>query len=407
MNDALERLLSRTVGSRWSGSGATAALAALGGLGVGAALTYWLDPQRGNRRRALARDKAAHALRMQQRMLERGARDLAHRARGVGPRLSHLRSDDPSDEVLLARVRSELGRHTSHAHAITVAAEDGEITLEGPILADELEDVLRAVRRVRGVRRVHDELDVHPEPGDVPGLQGQGSVPRPVWRRAEWPPALRLVSMGAGLAGVGYGLARGGLVGAAFGVAGTLAALRGIANAPVLELVGVTREAHAVLVQKSITVHRPIDEVFAFWSSLDNLPRFMEHVLEVERGEDGSRSRWRLRGPAGTTWTWEAETTELEPNERIAWRTVDGSELEHEGSVRFEAVSSEETRVHVRLRYEPPAGALGHAIAALLGRDPKRALERDLLRMQSLLEQGVAQEQEPVASAPATQASVH
>lgn len=404
MNDALERLLSRYVHPRRRGLDFSAALAAVGGLGAGAALAYWLDPQRGNRRRALTRDKAAHALRVQQRMLERGARDLAHRARGLGPRLSHLRSDHPSDEVLIARVRSALGRHTSHAHAIRVAADEGEVILEGPVLADEVDGVLRAVRRVRGVRQVHDALEIHTDSIGVPGLQGEGSVSRPLRQREQWPPALRLVSTGSGLAAIGYGIARGGLFGTAVGVAGTLAALRGLANAPVPTLLGVAREPHRVLIQRTITVHRPIDDVFAFWSNLENLSQFMDHVLDVKPGDGDGRTRWRVRGPMGTTWTWEAETTELEPNERIAWQTTGHTEVEHHGSVRFERVSDDETRIHVRMSYQPPAGALGHAVASLLGRDPKRAMDRNLQLMQSLLEHHGAQE--PFAT-PTTQASIH
>ena len=55
---------------------------------------------------------------------------------------------------------------------------------------------------------------------------------------------------------------------------------------------------------------------------------------------------------------------------------------------RFAALPDGSTRVDLQLSYEPPAVAIGHAVATLFGRDPKHALEADLVRFQSLLEQG-------------------
>ena len=46
------------------------------------------------------------------------------------------------------------------------------------------------------------------------------------------------------------------------------------------------------------------------------------------------------------------------------------------------------TRVRVHLSYVPPGGAIGHAIAALLGADPKSEMDADLLRMKTMIETG-------------------
>jgi uncharacterized membrane protein len=40
------------------------------------------------------------------------------------------------------------------------------------------------------------------------------------------------------------------------------------------------------------------------------------------------------------------------------------------------------------MSYNPPAGALGHAVATLFGSDPKSAMNEDLVRLKSLLETG-------------------
>jgi uncharacterized membrane protein len=64
-----------------------------------------------------------------------------------------------------------------------------------------------------------------------------------------------------------------------------------------------------------------------------------------------------------------------------------GSALKHEGCVRFEP-NRGGTRVSVLLRYVPPGGAFGHAVASLFGADPKSEMDADLLRMKSTIETG-------------------
>ena len=86
---------------------------------------------------------------------------------------------------------------------------------------------------------------------------------------------------------------------------------------------------------------------------------------------------------------WDAEVTRTDPGRLISWKTVDNSTVESSGTVRF-VPDGDGTRVDVRLTYNPPFGALGHVVAALLGGDPKRQLDDDLLRLKSLLERGKA-----------------
>jgi osmotically-inducible protein OsmY len=63
-----------------------------------------------------------------------------------------------TDEKLAARVRARLGRFTSHAHAVKVSAQDGCVTLSGPVLQSELDNVLWAVKKVPGLRDLRCEL---------------------------------------------------------------------------------------------------------------------------------------------------------------------------------------------------------------------------------------------------------
>jgi len=114
----------------------------------------------------------------------------------------------------------------------------------------------------------------------------------------------------------------------------------------------------------------------------------MEHVREVRVTGDG-RWHWRVSGPSGIEVEWDAEVTRADPGRLIAWKTVENASVESSGTVRF-VPERNGTRVDVSLTYNPPLGALGHAVAALLGGDPKKQLDDDLLRLKSLLEQGKA-----------------
>ena len=71
----------------------------------------------------------------------------------------------------------------------------------------------------------------------------------------------------------------------------------------------------------------------------------------------------------------------------IAWATLPGQLIEHAGIVRFEPVI-EGTRLSIRMSYRPPGGLVGHAIAQVLGWDPKARIDDDMVRMKALLEQG-------------------
>src|SRR2546423_7524759 len=110
-------------------------LTLIGGIGLGAGLMYVLDPDRGRRRRALVRDKVARVINKTRDATGKTLRDTRHRARGlVAGARSLLKREQVSDEVLIERVRSKMGRVVSHPHSIGVTADRGRVTLRGPIL---------------------------------------------------------------------------------------------------------------------------------------------------------------------------------------------------------------------------------------------------------------------------------
>jgi uncharacterized membrane protein/osmotically-inducible protein OsmY len=363
----------------------------ISGVALGAALMFLLDPSRGRRRRARLRDQMAHAVRVARDSAGKTSRDAAQRMRGLAARAHGLLRQKPvDDDVLVERVRAKLGRHVSHPHAVEVSASDGVVTLRGPILQHEQKPLLHAIERVPGVREVIDALEPHKQPGNIPSLQG-GRRPagsRPDVLQRCWSPATRLVAGSGGALLAAYGLTRRDVPGWLAGIAGLALVARAATNLDARRLTGVGAGRRAVDIQKTITIKAPVEKVFSFWTNYENFPRFMSHVRSVRPSSREGQSHWTVTGPAGLPVEFDAEVTALVPHETFGWRTLEGSPVAHAGLVRFERVGENQTRVHIRLSYNPPGGWIGHEIASIFGVDPKHSLDSDLVRMKTLIETG-------------------
>jgi uncharacterized membrane protein len=154
---------------------------------------------------------------------------------------------------------------------------------------------------------------------------------------------------------------------------------------------------NAIHVSKSVTIARPVEEIYRFWRDLENLPRAMSHVESVRQLPNG-RSRWTAKGPVGTKIEWDAEVLVDRENEVITWRSVEGSDVPNEGTVRFRDLGAQQTEVKVSLTYHPPGGAIGAAIAKLFGEEPSQQIDEDLRRLKSELERGGSFGQAPGAT---------
>ena len=141
-------------------------------------------------------------------------------------------------------------------------------------------------------------------------------------------------------------------------------------------------------VEQSVTINRPVLEVYRFWRNFENLPRFMDH-LEAVTVIDDTRSHWVAKGPAGTRVEWFADIHNEIDDELIAWRSLPGSEINNAGSVHFvPSADGTGTEVHVVLSYEPPAGKVGVAFAKLLGEEPSNQVADDLRRLKQVMDAG-------------------
>ena len=138
------------------------------GAAIGAGLLYLFDPERGARRRAQLRDQLEHTGREVEQAARTGSRRLRNRAAGVAHEIrAELTEGEVDDRVLAERVRSMVGHVTSRAGDVEVSATGGRVTLSGTVAPEELSEVVRTARAVRGVAEVENRLQPAGGEGDV------------------------------------------------------------------------------------------------------------------------------------------------------------------------------------------------------------------------------------------------
>ena len=126
-------------------------------------------------------------------------------------------------------------------------------------------------------------------------------------------------------------------------------------------------------VAESIEVAVPVRTAYDQWTQFEEFPLFMEGVDKVEQLDD-THIAWTA-DISGIKKSWIAEITEQKPDERIAWRAVDGAE--NAGVVTFHRLSDESTRVTLQLDVEPegPVETVGDALG-FVARRAKGDMER-------------------------------
>lgn len=210
----------------------------------------------------------------------------------------------------------------------------------------------------------------------------------------------RRLSLAGGIASAVFGVRRGGLLGLLLAGLGAMLMYRGgsghcglyqrlgISSARPSDkgLFGTSSSAPPSL-RASVTLNLDRDQVYNYWRDFSNLARFMRYIEEVR--PSGERTfHWIADVPMAGQLEWDAELTADEPGERLAWRSVEGSEIETEGEVRFRS-SPYGTEVDVEMSYQLPSTA--GAVASRLVRSLTQSMLReDLRRFKRLLETGEA-----------------
>ena len=351
----------------------------LGGAALGAVVMYMLDPDRGAPRRAVSGEKL--------RQLGRQTGDAVGRVvQGMGSRGDHAVDSQSSSSYTEAPGASiqgaipdsggryqksslqELSQHTLGTDKMqdrswsdsTSARPDGI----GGMLRQGVESVQRALSPAREQTSSSNE---HLESSRRSG--GRGAT-----------------LAGAGVLGLGGLMAPRTPIGMAMGLAGLALLVSATTRRPLRSMLSAPLHGQPVEVEKTIRIDAPPEQVFDLFANYENFPRFMSNVIEV-RDLGNRRSHWVVKGPAGSQFAWNAILTEHSRPRRLAWESEAGAEVEQSGSIQFEPIHNG-TRVTVRMSYQPPAGAVGQAVASMLGRDPKRQMDEDLARMKSLVERG-------------------
>jgi uncharacterized membrane protein len=132
---------------------------------------------------------------------------------------------------------------------------------------------------------------------------------------------------------------------------------------------------------ESIEVQVSVDQAYNQWTQFEEFPKFMEGIQSVQQLDDG-HVRW-VAEVRGETREWTTEITEQRPDEKIAWRTIDG-EVKNDGTVTFESVGDEQTRINVEMDVEGESG-VENVAGDLLG-VVKSQVRGDLERFKQLIE---------------------
>ncbi len=143
-----------------------------------------------------------------------------------------------------------------------------------------------------------------------------------------------------------------------------------------------------VQIQRSITVQLPRHDAYARWRDAATQPLVWAHFAELTNATERG-AHWLVRAPLGRTLEWDATVVEERSPELIRWQTTEAADVPNEGSVEFRDAPGEHgTELTLRVRFEPPAGAIGEAGARVFDDAPKLVLEKALRRFKQLVETG-------------------
>ena len=132
-------------------------------------------------------------------------------------------------------------------------------------------------------------------------------------------------------------------------------------------------------VEKSIEIELPVSSVYNQWTQFEEFPQFMEGVESVTQ-VDETRLHW-VAEIAGLKREWDAEIVDQQPDQRIAWRSIDGAG--NGGIVTFQPTGESATRVNLQMEFEPEG--LAETVGDRLGFVSKQA-DGDLKRFKSFME---------------------
>lgn len=149
-----------------------------------------------------------------------------------------------------------------------------------------------------------------------------------------------------------------------------------------------THNSHETQLRRWITIGKPADQLYALWRDPATLPRIMAHFAEITVIDD-TDADWVIKGPLKKSYRWRSRIVDQQQGVVIAWESLEGADVPNEGLLQFRPAPGEwGTELTLTLRFNPPGGALGKKVTALLDLFPKEQLSKALHRFKSLAETG-------------------
>ena len=139
-------------------------------------------------------------------------------------------------------------------------------------------------------------------------------------------------------------------------------------------------------IEASVTIHRPVAAVFAFYRDFTNLPSFLGDVMAIEQ-IGLATYHWTIQGPLGIRANWKIRVTEERANELICYETVTAPVLRTYWEIHF-VPGSDPGETEVREVMKAPLGRLGRAALALMGKFPAEEVRANLHRLKQVMETG-------------------
>ncbi|NRD63241.1 SRPBCC family protein [Corallococcus exiguus] len=148
------------------------------------------------------------------------------------------------------------------------------------------------------------------------------------------------------------------------------------------------RHGQLIEVEHTLTVGRPVEELYRLWREPSTLSRLMEHFAEVTPTAGDGR-HFRIHGPLGREVSWDSRLVEERAPEFHSWESTEDSPVKTRGWVRFRPAPNGGTEVTLHQAFSPPGGALGEALAKRMRGVPAMQVRKVLRSFKSLAETGV------------------
>ena len=143
-----------------------------------------------------------------------------------------------------------------------------------------------------------------------------------------------------------------------------------------------------VNIRTTVTIDRPVSEVYSFWRKLENLPKFMKHLESVVE-ENAVTSEWKARGPIGIgSVSWKAQILMDEKDKMLSWQSLPGSTIDNAGKVYFKNSINNGTELDVTISYHAPLGKAGETAARFLNPIFEKMVVGDIESLKTYLETG-------------------